>query len=690
VIKFVAGVPRGLYMSVAVGFSKKIARKSSKSMFRRSLLSAAAFALAATASTGAMAQNCGTLPSLPGFIFNNDWKSAFGAGIAGASAAAATINAVNTAFLTHSTAFVSAPPNPPPNSQGGGVWIRGVGGHDKISSGGSASYTWTSPAPNNVFNQAGTTTCSSTFSQTFAGVQLGADTARLNINGWNIHFGTTIGYLGSKGSIDEGATPVGGPFDTTTQAPFVGTYAAATYGGFFAEGLLRFNYYEMNLNSPSVNLYDQKLDAHGVSASGSVGYHWAIPNSQWFIEPSAGAVWSKTKIDPLQLAGAGTFGNNFQGTTQINDIESFIGRVGARVGTTFVSGNVVYQPFVAASLWHEFKGGWSANYISCPNCAFTNSGGAAPVITTSTLAASMDGSGIGTYGVYSVGIAGQIVNTGWLGYARFDYESGSEIKGWTASGGLRYQFTPEPPAPAFAKAPVPIVKPVLWTGFYVGGFGGVKTGGKADTTFDPRPAPSILVLAFPGATSDPQLAGVLGGGDIGYNYQMGKWVLGLEGDLAWTNTRGSKACGSFSADLFFGTPLFNSTCHDKLSWEATATARVGYAWDRALYYVKAGGAWIHEAFSVTCNLGPINGGVLPQSCYSPTTGALFNEISASDNRFGWTAGFGVEFALNDHWSAKAETDYLGFGSKNLTLTDGTTVSTKLHIWETKVGVNYRF
>ena len=184
--------------------------------------------------------------------------------------------------------------------------------------------------------------------------------------------------MGSKGDIDEGATPFGGSFNTTTQAPFVGTYAAATYGGFFAEGLLRFNYYEMNLNSPTVNLYDQKLDAHGVSASGSVGYHWVIPNSQWFIEPSAGAVWSKTKIDPLQLAGAGPVGNNFQGTTQINDIESFIGRVGARVGTTFVSGNVVYQPFVAASLWHEFKGGWSANYISCPNCAFTNSGGAVP------------------------------------------------------------------------------------------------------------------------------------------------------------------------------------------------------------------------------------------------------------------------------------------------------------------------
>jgi hypothetical protein len=66
----------------------------------------------------------------------------------------------------------------------------------------------------------------------------------------------------------------------TLQSPFVGTYAAATYGGFFAEGLVRFNYYETNLNSPSINVYDQKLDAHGITVSGSAGYYWAMPNSE--------------------------------------------------------------------------------------------------------------------------------------------------------------------------------------------------------------------------------------------------------------------------------------------------------------------------------------------------------------------------------------------------------------------------
>jgi opacity protein-like surface antigen len=678
-------------MFVGSGVNKSAVKSNSSVVCRstaRRVLTAAAFMLAVSASSTAVAQNCDPLNSavFPGF----SWLNAYGAGIAGGNAIAATISATNTAFLTHSSAFVSAPPNAPPDSQGGGVWVRGVGGASTIQSAGPTTFTAVFPGAG-VPTDAGAGNCSSTFKQTFGGVQLGADVAKLNVGGWNFHLGTTIGYMGTRGTLEEGATPTAGSFDSTTRAPFVGTYAAATYGGFFVEGLLRFNYYEVNLNSPSVNIYDQKVDAHGYSLSGSAGYHYAIPNSTWFVEPSAGAVWSRTKVDPLQLAGVAAFGpgTNFQGTTQINDINSLIGRAGVRVGSTFVSGGVLYQPFVAASIWHEFRDGWSGTYTSCTNCIFLG-------VFPGTLNATMGGNGIGTYGVYSVGLAGQIVNTGWLGYARFDFEDGSDIRGWTASAGLRYQFTPEAPPPVIGKVkapPIPIVRPVSWTGFYIGGFGGVTSAGKADADFDPRPATANTV-AFPGVTTDPQLAGVLGGAEVGYNHQMGQWVLGVELDAAWTNTRGSLACGSFIAMNPSGLPanaLFNSTCHDQLNWLATATARLGYAWGRALYYVKGGGAWTHEEFSVTCNLGPINP-VEPrsQSCRSPTTGGLFTEISASDNRFGWTAGFGVQFALTDNWSAKAETNFVGFPDHGLTLTDGTTVSTRLHMLETKVGVDYRF
>ena len=299
-----------------------------------------------------------------------DLKILFGGAIAGATAIAATINAANTAFLTHSTAFISAPANPPPDSQGGGVWIRGVGGESTTKSS-EAVGTNLRLLPGLGSLTCGSANCNSSFKQNFAGVQFGTDISRLNIGGWNIHLGATAGYLGTTGDIKEGATPnpPGGPFNTQTQAPFVGTYAAATYGGFFIDALLRYNFYETSLDSPSVNLFHQKIDAHGISIGGSAGYHWVVPNSNWFIEPSAGIVWSRVKVDPLQLVGApDSQASAFTGSAQISDIINTVGRVGVRVGTSFDYGNMILQPFASVNVYHDFSGDWSANYSSCPGC----------------------------------------------------------------------------------------------------------------------------------------------------------------------------------------------------------------------------------------------------------------------------------------------------------------------------------
>jgi opacity protein-like surface antigen len=668
---------------------------------------AGALIFAGFASSTAQAQNCTPIigqANIPPFgVVSLDLASAFGGAISGASAIAATINAANLAFLTHSTAFVSAPASPPPDSQGGGVWIRGVGGESTTKSSETIGANVVVPGFPNLSTTA-SGNCNSTFKQTFGGVQFGTDISRLNIGGWNIHLGTTAGYLGTTGDIKEGAAPnpPGGPFNTQTQAPFVGTYAAATYGGFFIDALLRYNFYETSLDSPSINLFHQKIDGHGISIGGSAGYHWVVPNSNWFIEPSAGIVWSRVKVDPLQLVGAPViFGLGFPGSAQISDIINTVGRAGVRVGTSFDYGNMILQPFASVNVYHDFSGDWSANYTSCPQCFFVGGNPA-------QLAASINGTGVGTYGTYSLGVAGQIKDTGWLGYLRVDYTNGNNIEGWTGSGGIRYQFTPEAPRTALiTKAPVkaPVTAaaiPVNWTGFYLGGVGGGAFGGHADATFAPVPSPdTTLINPFPGATSSARLAGILGGGEIGYNYQMGPWVLGLEGDFVWTNARSSKACGNLVSGPEGFLPiniLFNATCHDDLDWLATVTGRAGYAWGRALYYLKAGAAWTHEEFSVTCNPGPSNipfplnvgvPGVAPgQLCATP--GGSLNTISASDNRVGWTAGFGAEFALTNNWSVKSETNYFGFGTRGLTLSDGTFVNSKLNFWESKIGVNYRF
>jgi outer membrane autotransporter protein len=575
-------------------------------------------------------------------------KNPLAALLCGTAAAGSQIlsasEASNSIFLTQSTAFVSAPSNPKPEQQGSGVWVRGVGGE--------VQYTGTPTITANVPIVGGTAGCPSGFHQDFGGFQVGHDIAKLNFLGWNIHVGQTAGYVGASGNSTGGGA-IAPAFSTATQIPFVGAYVAATNGGFFADALVRMNWYENSINSPGISLNNQKLDAHGVSVSASLGYHWDVPNSSWFVEPSIGGVWSRTTIDPLNVVAVG---NIVDGAIQFNTIDSFVGRAGVRFGTTLQSGNVIYQPFVALSAWHEFNGDVKAGFSDAIGQL-----------------ASVSVPGVGTYGQYSFGTNAQIANTGWLGYARVDYRNGDHIEGWSGTAGVRYQFTPDPDAPAkgIYKAPVkapPLEAATNWTGFYVGGFAGADYGSAK--------------VGFPtaGFSSGPQSAGALAGGTVGYNYQIGSWVLGVEGDAGWTNARGSVACtGAFGV---LGSVLSGADCADRADFLATATARLGYAWGRALYYAKAGGAWTHETFTVTCN----NAFGL---CLGPA-GAGLAQTSVADDRLGWTAGYGVEFALTKNWSAKGEVNYIDFGNKNLTAPDGTVINAGIRTTEGKIGLNYRF
>jgi opacity protein-like surface antigen len=636
-------------------------------------------------SSGAMAQSCapltvtGSFGSVPGTI------GAVASGLSGANAISGAVTAANTAFLTQSTAFVSAPGNPAPNSDGAGIWIRGVGGDLTLKSNTQVSGTLT---PNAAIGgpATGSTNCNSQFHQTFAGFQLGQDVADLNFgSGWNFHVGSTAGYLETSGNIVQGNVQ-GGAFNSTTQAPFVGSYGVLTKGSFYIDGLVRYDYFETNLNSPTANIFNQQVDAHGATAAFSTGYNYKLPNSNWFVEPSLGFVWSKETVGAINvaspLAGTAFYGaGNYSGSTQVNDIQSTIGRVGARIGTTVETSNLVLQPFVAASVWHDFAGEITAQYSSCQLCFFTG-------LHPSVLSANMATNNIGTFGQYSVGLSGQLINTGWLGFVRVDYREGPQMVGLSGTGGVRYQFTPTETAAVMpVKAPVykAPVEAVNWTGYYLGAIGGATTGrGSMD-------------FPFAGA-ADTRPAGVLGGGTAGYNYQVGKWVYGVEGDVAWTNANGSSQCSSLNSGFVplvgtNNTPLFQMTCHDSLDWIATAAARIGYAWTlRTLLYAKAGAAVANETFSTTCNLGPLNGSNvfgLVQNCANPV-GAIVNQTSASSTAVGYTLGYGTEFAFTQHWTAKAEVDWIDLGHKQFTLSDGTTITTYQRTAQGKVGVNYKF
>lgn len=638
------------------------------------------FAVFLSATNGAFAQ-APALPPAPttpncnfnqvGGVLNLNTLAAPSSAVAGALTGA--IGNINTIFLTQQgSAFVSAPPNPKPEQPGGGIWARGVGGEATVTSTSNSSGSFivpTNPGQNTTIN----TNCANNQHITFAGVQVGTDIAKLNVNGWNLHTGTTAGYVSSKANDSLAG------FTTSVEVPFMGVYAVATKERFFADIMVRQDFYNMRLNDPALGFFDQGTAARGVSVAVSAGYNFALANN-WFLEPSAGFIWSKTKVDSFNSGG--TINPGIAGINTVDDIDSQIGRFSLRGGTTIASGNMIWQPFASASVFHEFAGAVKSNYVSV-NAVQTPLGGGPPfnpaTYTQTTLT-----SRVGTYGQFSLGIAGQVANTGWLGFARVDYRTGDHIEGWTGNAGIRYQFTPEMiaavmPTKAPVKALPPIVTAVNWSGFYVGGFFGADYG-TTDVRFPP--------------TNDGNKVwsvGAIGGIQAGYNYQVNKWVFGVEGDVGATNTKGSRTCG-FATGIdpvthFVIPGAFSPAwygCESKMDWMATATARVGYAYERTLFYVKAGAAFTNEQVNTRCIT---NNPAVP--CNNPA-GVPSAGWSAGSDRAGWTVGYGTEFDLGKNWSAKAEYAYIDFGRKTNTANDGTLISDHVTQSQVKIGVNYRF
>ena len=200
-------------------------------------------------------------------------------------------------------------------------------------------------------------------------------------------------------------------------------------------------------------------------------------------------------------------------------------------------------------------------------------------------------------------------------------------------------------APAYLD-PAPIFS---WTGFYIGahaGYGWSRLSGSG--TF---------------GTGSADLKGFLAGGQIGYNYQFGQYVVGIEGEYSWADVEHEEA-------------LFAGTLSVKNDYFITAAARLGYAFDRFLVYGKLGGAWTRDKWDANDGLG--------------------GTATGNFNRNGWLFGVGAEYALTNNWSAKLEYNYLRFPSISPTLmTTGGLVVTgagdiKLDTHIVKAGINYRF
>jgi hypothetical protein len=413
--------------------------------------------------------------SSPPSPFQNAFPLGVGSSV---NALISTMNTVNTAFLSPSSSFVSARGGADAGQLGGGVWGRAVIGSvdskstttSTIDTSQARQWLFTEPKVDGLPPVTGKGTCEGKLSETYAGYQFGFDLAKLNIgaSGANFHVGLTAGYFSSQTEdksdattfLSSGGTSLTSPagtFQSESQIPFLGLYATLTNGNFFADALVRQDFYLMNFTDPLNGLSSQSQNATGITAGGNFGYKIPLP-SNWFIEPSAGILWSRVSVDTIHspgtssLAISGGTGKLIvnEGTVSIDDIESLLGRVSLRIGATFTGGEVTWQPFLTGTVFREFAGDATAtSRIGGPdelptNCTpsptnFCPAGGFVPnpfknlIMNTST-------SRIGTFAQVGVGTAVIFGSSGWLGYGRFDYRTGEEVEGYSFNAGLRYHW----------------------------------------------------------------------------------------------------------------------------------------------------------------------------------------------------------------------------------------------------------
>jgi outer membrane immunogenic protein len=246
-----------------------------------------------------------------------------------------------------------------------------------------------------------------------------------------------------------------------------------------------------------------------------------------------------------------------------------------------------------------------------------------------------------------------------------------------------------------APAPVFVPPPFTWTGFYVGlNVGGIWTSGsRSATLFAPAVFPFPVQTFFPGGLGNGQ-SGVIGGGQAGYNWQTGAFVLGVETDFQGTSlSKSVDVVGSPFAG--FGVPpnLLGDTLaiHAKasLDWLGTTRGRVGFVVtpdNRLMIYGTGGVAY--------------GGGSANFSVFDANTGAFWTG-NPSSSRVGWTAGGGVEYAWTNNWTIKAEYLYADLGKSNFTSVGNLAAATFFpgvyasgHISYNasifRAGVNYKF
>jgi outer membrane immunogenic protein len=241
------------------------------------------------------------------------------------------------------------------------------------------------------------------------------------------------------------------------------------------------------------------------------------------------------------------------------------------------------------------------------------------------------------------------------------------------------------PARVYTKAPVMVDPGYNWSGFYIGGNVGYSWGRSSDSSSYTNGAGATLFTT----AGSSNLDGVVGGGQIGYNWQVQNWVWGFEADIQGTDEKGSRdltcpagiCIPAIVGALFVpGGPIPNAL-NQQIDWFGTVRARGGIlVTPKVLLYATGGLAY-----------GEVN--------TSEAFGG-FASFSNDDTRIGYTVGAGIEGVIGGNWTAKLEYLYVDLGrtsgafATTIPAVGGGTITSNYssHITDNvlRVGVNYKF
>jgi outer membrane immunogenic protein len=216
----------------------------------------------------------------------------------------------------------------------------------------------------------------------------------------------------------------------------------------------------------------------------------------------------------------------------------------------------------------------------------------------------------------------------------------------------------------------------MWTGWYIG----ANIGGSFGTASE-----SATFASTPVGGGSSRLDGVLGGGQIGYNWQANSWVFGLEADIQATSEDGSNSVsqtipGGGPAILAVPAAVTGTLNYsEKLPWFGTVRGRLGVLANPNWLLYATGGLAYGEVDTNT----------------TVTEGALGVSNNFDTTRIGWTVGGGVEAWLSRNWTAKVEYLYVDLGSFSNTFTGVgafTPVTLSTHVTDNivRAGLNYHF